>query len=435
MRKIESWIFAVFVCAPLCVSAADAPVALPSNAVPGLQEPATLSLSNARTFAFQNNWDLLAAKSDIDLATAQRIVAGEFPNPTLSAGTSKIDADHSSRTSLGNGVWNRSYDTIVAVNQLFEIGGKRSSRKASAAAGIKGAQARFADARRILDQGVAKAYVNVLLAMANQQILRQSAESLKQEADIAAKRLNAGDISESDKAQIEVASQRLELDALSADAAATNAKIAFEVLIGVKEPKGNWSPADSLETLAQVALPEPEKVRDLPRPDVLAAEADIRKAGAEVKLQRAMRIPDPTVSVQYEHEPPDQVNTVGLGVSIPLPIWNRNKGAIKAAEAQREQATINLEKTRAQVAADVATAQVEYRSASNRLKVQREQIAPKSAGILKTVSFSYQNGGASLLDLLLAQRNDNEIRLAAAQAAADTAIAVANLKAALNLNN
>lgn len=396
---------------------------------------ASFDLNQAKQMAFQNNWDLLAAKSDLDLASAQRIVAGEFPNPTLSASTAKIDTDRSSATRLGNELWHRSYDTIVAVNQLFEIGGKRSSRKSSANAGIKAAQARFSDARRVLDQGVTKAYVTVLLSLANQQILRQSAESLKKEAEIADKRLKAGDISQSDKAQIEVLAQRLDLDALNAESAARTAKIALEVLIGVQQPKGEWTPADTLEQISQVTLPEPEAVRLTPRPDLLAAEADTSKAEAEVRLQRAMRIPDPTVSLQYEHEPPDQLNTVGLGLSFPLPLWNQNKGAIKAAEAQREQAKIALAKTRATIAGDVATAQVEYRAATNRLRVQRDEIQPKSASILKTVSFAYQNGGASLLDLLLAQRNDNEIRLATAQAAADSAVAAANLRAALNINN
>src|SRR6266404_5695574 len=104
----------------------------------------TLTLSEARRLAFQNNWDLLAAKSDADLAFAQKLVAREFPNPSLSLGTSKISADgRGNSTSSGNGLGQRSYDTVVAVGQLFEIGGKRSSRNASAAAGLRGAEARL----------------------------------------------------------------------------------------------------------------------------------------------------------------------------------------------------------------------------------------------------------------------------------------------------
>src|SRR3954464_10278699 len=117
-----------------------------------------LSLVEAQRASFQRNWDLLAAQSDVDLAVAQKIVAKEFPNPTLALSTQKIDTDRSSATHLGNGFWDRSYDSIFAVNQLFEMGAKRGSRKQSAAAGLEGAGARLQDARRVLNQAVAKSY-------------------------------------------------------------------------------------------------------------------------------------------------------------------------------------------------------------------------------------------------------------------------------------
>src|SRR5881394_2909996 len=78
----------------------------------------SLTLADARRLAFQRNWDLLAAKSDLDVAVAQRIVAREFPNPAASLSVEKISADrHSSGTASGNGFWDRNYDTVAAVNQ------------------------------------------------------------------------------------------------------------------------------------------------------------------------------------------------------------------------------------------------------------------------------------------------------------------------------
>src|SRR5271165_6182305 len=79
--------------------------------------PLRLSLADAQRTAFQRNWDLLAAKSGIDSATAQLLVVKEFPNPTFSFSTADIDP-HGNGTPLGNGLWNRSYDTIFAISQL-----------------------------------------------------------------------------------------------------------------------------------------------------------------------------------------------------------------------------------------------------------------------------------------------------------------------------
>src|SRR5437867_9396982 len=143
----------------------------------------SLTLADARRLAFQRNWDLLAAKSDVGIAVAQRIVAREFPNPAASFSVEKISTDrHSSGTASGNGFWDRSYDTTAAVDQLIEIGGKRRARKDSAAAGLQGAEARLADARRLFDQGVTEAYVGVLLAERNRGVLADSAAAPRQGA-------------------------------------------------------------------------------------------------------------------------------------------------------------------------------------------------------------------------------------------------------------
>jgi cobalt-zinc-cadmium efflux system outer membrane protein len=395
---------------------------------------AELSLADAKKIAFLRNWDLLAAKSDVELATAQRLVAHEFPNPVASFSTLKINVDnHSSGTSSGNGFWERNYDTIAAVNQLIEIGGKRRARKDSATAGLRSAEARLADARRTLDAGVTQAYVAVLVADEKRKILTDSAASLRKEAGIAEARQHAGEISLADKSQIEIAAERLELDAASAEADARNAAIALETLLGEKQPEGKLQLLDSLEPLAEIKLGESNLQAALARrPDIRAAESARAKAEADVRLQKAMRVPDPTFLGQYEHEPPDQPNTIGLGISFPLPIWNRNRGNITAAEVTLEQLAVQLAKVEAQAAAEIATAQTTYSSALSRWQRYREQLAPKSRQIRETVVFAYEKGGASLLDLLSAQRNDNDVRLSTAQAAADTANAAAALRSARN---
>ena len=307
-----------------------------------------LSLADAQRLAFERNWDLLAAAAGVDAATAQKIVVHEFPNPTLSLYSSLINVDnHPSSTSEGNGLWDRSYDTIFAINQLFEIGGKRRSRKASAQAGFEGAKAQLFDARRTLDLAVAKAYVAAAQAEENVRVLLQSAGTLREEAKIAEVRLRAGEISSSDKSQIEITAEQFELNAQSAKSAAAQARVALEVLLGMAHPSGDCVLSDPLEALCATTAPLNTNSVGTWRPDVVAAEAALRKAEADLRLQKANRIPDPTILAQYEHEPPDNPNSVGFGVSFPVPLWNRNRGNILAAEAAREQARLAFEKARA----------------------------------------------------------------------------------------
>jgi len=404
-----------------------------ANANTGME---VLSLAQAKEVALERNWDLLAAKSGIDAATAQLIVAKEFPNPSASLSTAKIGT-HNAGTDLGNNLWHRSYDTILSVNQLIEIGGKRKDRQMAGRAGVIGAKARFYDAKRTLDQGVTKAYIGALLAGENVRILKESSGLLLREAGIAAQRNKAGDLSDSDMKQIEINAEQYELQAKSAEAAAVQARIAVEILMGAPGPAGGWTPADSLDKLvAEWTPPAPGTNSAAARPDVLAAEADLRGGRAQLQLQRAMRIPDPTFTIGGEHNPPDSgpaSDTFLIGLSFPLPLWNQNGGNIKAAQASVEQLEEALGKARAQAMADLANAQVEYKEATARWARYRDVTAPKSAQVLKSVQFAYDKGGAALLDLLDAERTDNDIRLATVQAMSDTSSAIADLAAAQNV--
>jgi cobalt-zinc-cadmium efflux system outer membrane protein len=410
---------------------AQQPAAAPARAAQPDGSLQRLSLADAQLIAFEKNWDLLAAAAGVDAATAQKIVAHEFPNPTLSLYSSLINVDnHPSGTTEGNGLWERSYDTIFAINQLFEIGGKRRNRKASAQAGFEGAKAQLFDARRTLDVAVAKAYVAAAQAEENVRVLLQSAGTLREEARIAEVRFRAGEISSSDKSQIDITAEQFELNAQSAKSAAAQARVTLEVLLGVPNPNAECVLTDPLETLCGATTPINTNSVGTWRPDVMAAEAALRKAEADLRFQKAVRIPDPTLQGQYEHQPPDNPNSVGFMVSLPVPLWNRNRGNILAAEAAREQARLAYEKAKAEAMGDIAVARLAYEDALKRWRSYRESIRPKSEQIRQTMAYAYQKGGASLLDLLVAERNDNDIRLAAAQAASDTASAGAAFKAA-----
>jgi len=391
---------------------------------PSKPMPRNLTLARAKEIAYLRNWDLLAAKANLDQAVGQEIVTHEFPNPTLAWSTQKINVDNRPASDgSANGLWDRNYDTIFAINQLWELN-KRSKRQASAAAGREAAEAGFKDARRTLDLAVAKAYIAALLAQTNVRILHQTSESLQHEAKIAETRLNAGDLSKSDKAQIEIAASRAELDAESAQTTAVTARIAVEVLLGEKKPSGAWMMADDLGELAAVGEVNGPTA---PRPDLVAAQATLRKSEWDWRLQRAMQVPDPTILVQYEHEPFDQPNTIGVGISLPLPIWNQNGGNIHAAAAVRDQAASQVGKIQTQVASDISTAEVAYQEALTRWHKYQKDISPRASEVLKSVTYAYQKGGATLLDLLEAERSDNDIRLATAQAMADSATTAATL--------
>jgi len=205
---------------------------------PAPVEVQKFTLAQAQQTAFERNWDLLAAAVGVDAATAQKVIAREFPNPTFSFSSSLINVDnHPSSTPAGNSLWDRSYDTIFAINQLFEIGGKRGSRKASAQAGFEAARAQFLDAKRTLDLGITRGYVTVAQAEENVRVLRQSAATLREEVRIAEVRHKAGEISTADRSQIEITADRFELEAKTAESSAAQARVAKQRPLIIMTPK------------------------------------------------------------------------------------------------------------------------------------------------------------------------------------------------------
>jgi len=320
-------------------------------------------------------------------------------------------------------------DTVAAVNQFIEIGGKRRARKDSAVAGLKGAEARLADARRLLDQGVTEAYVGVLLAESNRGVLADSAAALRQEARMR-KRGNALATFRAPTNQIEIAAERLELDAAGAESQAHKARVALEVLLGEKEPRGEIEPADTLDSLGNVSA-EATNAPPLFPSDLDAADAARVKAERICVCRRRRAFPilrswrNTNTSRPINRTPP---------VSA-FPFRCRCGIAMAATSLPPARARTNHRQGREDSRSshgDIAVARISYAEALTRWRRYRENLR-RNPGRFARLSPSPTERRRALLDLLSAQRSDNEVRLATAQAAADAANAAANLRAALNL--
>jgi len=390
-----------------------------------------LSLADARRLALERNADFRTAEAQVDAAWAQLKIAREYPNPTLGLSTAKISTDGTPEgTGWGNSLWNRSYDSIAALSQLFVIA-KRGPAADAATAGAHAAEFQRDDARRLLLQAVTSSYAAAVAANEQADALLDSAKRLRREADIAAHRFQVGDISASDQAQLEILADQDELGAETQRLAAHTAVLTLETLIGEPAPHGATRLTGSLAELTAAITPGLADAPILTRPDIAAAEAAVKQADAQVKLQRRQRVPDVTASVQFERNPIGQPDTVGFGLSLPLPFWNHYNGEVGAARAARTQAEAQLDKTRIAATANVESARLSFLEAYARAQRYRNSLAPKSAAVTKSVSYSYEKGGASLVLLLEAERDDNQIRVGSVQAQADAASAAVALQAAL----
>jgi cobalt-zinc-cadmium efflux system outer membrane protein len=151
------------------------------------------------------------------------------------------------------------------------------------------------------------------------------------------------------------------------------------------------------------------------RPDLRAAVLSIKQAEASYQLAEADGSTDPTISAWFTHNGsfnnPDALNTLGLSVSIPLRVFDRNQGEKLRTKVDITRNEKLREGVETQVYSDVDTAYATVNSNINLLKPYKRKYREQAARVRDTVQFSYQHGGASLLDFLNAESDYRAVEL------------------------
>lgn len=381
-----------------------------------------LSLAQAKEIAAMANRDLIAARRSVEGTQADAITAAERPNASFSVNTSSINPNKG----IGNGsVWDKSVDTVLRVDQLFERGNKREIRIAAANKSIEASRADLADAARRTQNAVAAAYFDLLLAQGKVSILRENTDLYQQSLEVAETRLRAGDIAPTDVARIRVDALRADNDWRQAQADLLRTQLGLAYLTGMESVATSLCASDHWPS--PQALPAPSSIEELieQRADVKAARARIQLAEKNRELARSQRTRDVTVGMQYEHYPPDARNTYGLGVSIPLFTGNYFEGEVRRAEVDLAAAEDAYQRIKAQTYADITQARADLATTSARAQRYRGVILEEARKSADAAEFAYRNGALGVTDLLDARRTLKATLLDAESAQADYAKALA----------
>ncbi|MET3127675.1 cobalt-zinc-cadmium efflux system outer membrane protein [Arcicella rosea] len=149
-----------------------------------------------------------------------------------------------------------------------------------------------------------------------------------------------------------------------------------------------------LDSLLQQALRE--------RSDVQAYKASIQAAESNIKLQKSLATPQPTLGMIYN--PQNTVPYIGFFGSIDLPFFSRNQGEIKKSYLQKQQAEKGLQATQTLIQTELSTAYNTYQTQKQNIE-QFKDLLSKSESILSSVKYSYLHGGTTIVDYLEAQRS------------------------------
>ena len=365
-----------------------------------------------------------ALKADalgVDEMRAAEITAFLRPNPGIGLSSDGLQIAPHTLPGLGTHWLPLTGDQLVpSINYLHEREHKRELRLESAKEGTKIAGSEHEDLERNLLFDLRSQFIQTLEAKAVLDLAKADLAYYDNIIQISRDRFRSGDLAQIDLDRIELLRVQYEAEIQSAIVDLRTAKIQLLQLLDDRTPveqfdvTGPFDFSDELKPLDEfrkIALDE--------RPDLRAALESIQQAQTNHKLAIANGSADPTFATWYSYNPAFNNNfgryTLGASVNVPLRIFDRNQG-----EKQRTLIDIGRDKeltevTREQVFSDVDSAYAQVESSLALLKPYKAQYNAQALRVRDTVTYSYQHGGASLMDFLNAQSDFRAVQLAYVQ--------------------
>ena len=353
-----------------------------------------------------SNPTLKAAQINVDESRAAEITAYLRPNPDITLqedGTQLVPFRGVYRPFSGTQVY-------TGASYLHERRHKRELRQESAQKATGIAQSQLEDQQRTLLFNLRGAFVQTLQQKAILDLTRESLAYYNRLLAVNSERLKAGDIARVDYQRLELQRVQFETDVQTATVNLRTAKIQLLTLLNDRTPIEQFDVTGPFEFSEQIMpLEEFRTIARETRPDLKAALQAVDKAQTDHRLAFANGSTDPTFSAWVTHNPSFNNafdnNTLGLSVSFPLRIFDRNQGEKLRTQEDIARNERLRDANQAQVYSDVDSAYATLNSNLTLLKPYKAVYLQEANEIRDTISFSYQRGGASLLDFLQAQQD------------------------------
>jgi cobalt-zinc-cadmium efflux system outer membrane protein len=364
---------------------------------PAQTAPRSITLADAVQIFLKQNLQLVAARYDIDTAEAEKLTARLRPNPELSVGFADLPLNLS-------GPFVREQTYSYGISQTIELGGKRGKRIDAANANSELARGQFQTVVWQLTNDLKKKFYTVLLAQSLLKLAEENQQTFAETIKHTAELYQFGEISGLDL-------KRLEVEKLKFDTDVANSEKDYEVAVrDLRFTLGGDYRAMDIEVAGALDYqPYEFSLSDLrdkslaARPDLKAAQLSERAADASIRLQDAQRIPDVTLGAGVDQVPAG-TSTYTFGVSIPLPVHDRNQGERAKALIEKQKAQNQQQLLANQVVSDVDKALVAFESQKRRVELYRTGVLTKVDEIQTLTEVALKAGESSTLELLDAIR-------------------------------
>ncbi len=351
------------------------------------------------------NPTLRAGEINVQESRTQEITAYLRPNPSLTVAADQIQPFTTEPY--------RPFSDVLqteSFSYLRERGQKRELRKESAEKATGIAESQQEDLKRTLLFNLRNAFVQTLQAKEILKLARENLSYYDQLLTVSNDRFKAGDMAQVDLDRLELQRVQFESDVETGIINLRTAKIQLLTLLNDRTPVDQFDVTGPFDFMDQIQPQDDfRQFAVAARPDLKAAIQAIDKAQTDHRLALANGTTDPTFGADHGRNPPLD-SYIGFSVSIPLRIFDRNQGEKLRTEQDVGRTEQLRDATLAQVFSDVDSAYATLIGAANLLRPYKAKYLQQAVRVRDIISFSYQNGGASLLDFLNAQNDYRNIQ-------------------------
>jgi cobalt-zinc-cadmium efflux system outer membrane protein len=365
----------------------------------------TLTWEEAKRTLLAINPNLHAGQIAVEESRAEQVTAFLRPNPEIAITVDQL------KPSIGPFRPFTDALPILSGSYLVERQHKRSLRRESAMGATAIAISQLADQQRNLLFDLRNAFIQVLQQQAVLAVTRESLAFYDRVLEVSRDRFKVGDIAQIDLDRLELQRVQFVTDVQTAMVNLRTAKIQLRALLYDSTPVEQLDVTGPFEyTEVLTPLEEFHRIAFDARPDLRSALQAVDKAKTDYRLAAANGSTDPAFGFDLAHDP-DFNTYVGFNVTIPLRIFDRNQGekARTKLDIGRQQQLVDA--IRAQVYSDVDSAYATLQSNLTLLRPYKTLYLKQAARVRDVISFSYQSGGASLLDFLQGQQDYRGIQL------------------------
>jgi len=380
----------------------------------------TITLGTALQRALAASPRLTVAERNVGIATGQRIQAGALLNPELS---------YEQDNSFGSGIYRgtKSAETTLQISQLFELFGKRDARIAAGQAGLEAATIERKAVRLQILSETAIAFLSVLGLQRRIQILDDQVAAIDRISPLLQRRVDAGAASPAETGRAEVASALVKVDRERTKAALASARRELAVLMGDTSAKfaavsGRFDttgrPPSFRAVIAAIDA----------NPQLVRWNAVYAQRNAELLLARLKPYPDVRLSAGWRHYNETGDDAVRLSVTVPIPVFDQNRGNILSAQESLAKTKAEREANRKTLLIIAGRAYDTVQGSLRELSVLRDLAIPKGRAASDAISEGYGQGRFTLLEVLDAQASLAQAQLREQEALQNFHVAVATIE-------